>query len=207
MALEASHIRFALDIKEVLGVTDINAYVSGSVYPDSRYVSGIDRAATHPEDYHKDPMFRTSDFRKGWYAHLLADDIQQECMKEMIPETQTGTGEESWIKRSAIKILQDIEDARLFDLAAYLPCLSHMENPNGEELSAIRRYQEIFPRMYADIGKYDIGAAAEMWRKFGVGDEIAEKMRATAERYSSDPAVMKEVRVLYQAMLEKAALH
>jgi hypothetical protein len=48
MALEATHIRFALDLKDTYGVNDVHAFVSGAVYPDSRYVMGIDRIATHP---------------------------------------------------------------------------------------------------------------------------------------------------------------
>jgi len=125
MVLEASHIRFALDIKDLLKVQDIDAYVSGSIYPDSRYVTEVDRLATHPKDYRDDSMFHTSDFRKGWFAHLLADDAQFVCMGEMLPQVKIGTGEESWIKRSAIKILQDIEDAKEFDLAKYsaLSCI------------------------------------------------------------------------------------
>ena len=58
MALEATHIRFAFDLKDVYDVSDIDAFVSGSIYPDSRYVTGIDRLATHPEGYLNDPEFK-----------------------------------------------------------------------------------------------------------------------------------------------------
>jgi hypothetical protein len=203
MALEASHIRLALDIQDLLGVENIDAYVSGSIYPDSRYVTGIDRIATHPEDYRNDLVFQASDFNKGWYAHLLADEMQQAAMKEILPVTQTGTGLESWIKRSAIKILQDIDDASKFDLAKYLQCLKHIENPNGEDIAKMKEYQDIFPWMYADLMKYNEDIALQMWLKFGVGEENVEKMRITVETYSKDGDIMQGVRGLYGVMLAR----
>lgn len=41
MALEATHLRFALDLLPKLEVKDINDYLAGSIYPDSRYTTGI----------------------------------------------------------------------------------------------------------------------------------------------------------------------
>ncbi len=186
---------------------NIDAYVSGSIYPDSRYVTEVDRVATHPKEYRDDPMFRTNDFNKGWFAHLLADDAQFECMQTMLPQTSIGTGEESWLKRSAIKILQDIQDAKKFDLKNYLPCLKYIETPNGETIDKMHEYQDIFPAMYADIPMLAISDAEEMWKKFGVGEEIALKMRTIAEGYARDELVMTKVRSLYDAMLSASNTH
>ena len=38
MALEATHIRFAYDLKEKYKITDLEKYISGLIYPDSRYI-------------------------------------------------------------------------------------------------------------------------------------------------------------------------
>jgi hypothetical protein len=57
--------------------------------------------------------------------------------------------------------------------------------------------------MYADLKKLDVGAEAEMWRKFGVGDEIVEKLRSIAEMYAKDSSIMQGVRSLYGRMLAK----
>lgn len=51
MALEASHIRFALDLKDKYSIQDVQKLVSGTVYPDSRYATKIDRQLTHPQDF------------------------------------------------------------------------------------------------------------------------------------------------------------
>lgn len=203
MALEATHIRFALDLKDALDVVDVNAYVSGSVYPDSRYVTGIDRLATNPKDYLIDPMFRSSDFHRGWLTHLLADDVQGKCMKVTLPETFEGDGQESWIKRTAIKILQDIEDVQKFDIAQYLPGLVYVENPNGEDLNILRGYNQIFPTMYAHPDMVTLQTEWEIWRQFGIGDELANKVKVQAEEYRRDSAVIREVGKLYDAMVDE----
>jgi hypothetical protein len=168
MALEASHIRFALDIKDRLGVQDIDAYVSGSIYPDSQYITGAGKLATHPKEYQNDRIFFSSDFRKGWFAHLLCDTAQQQCMKEMLPKTFNGTDQESWEKRTAIRILQDIDDAKRFDLAKYLLCLRYIETPNGEDPEKMHEYNDIFPDMYADLSRLDTAAESRMWERFGI---------------------------------------
>lgn len=201
MAMEASHIRFALHFKDALGVADVHAFVSGSVYPDSRYVSGIDRLATHPEDYRADPMFMLGDFRKGWYMHLLADDIQGKLMREMLPQTSTGDGTESWIKRTAIKVLQDMDDVRKFDIVSLMPAFEHVENPNGEDIEIIQKYSRIFPIMYARPDSVGIEEECEIWRQFGIGDELVMKIQAQAEEYTKDTTVMSAVGKLYDAML------
>jgi len=88
-----------------------------------------------------------------------------------------------------------------------LPCLAYIETPNGEDEAKMREYQSIFPEMYADIGGLDIADGEEMWKKFGVGDEIAAKMRETAEAYTQDESVMRHVRNLYEAMLSTGNAH
>lgn len=207
MALEATHIRFALDLKDKYGVQDIERYVSGTIYPDSRYVTKIDRMATHPEDYRAWDMKRIHDFKKGWFAHLLADDIQWGITKELLPqvfEGSQGQGGERWIKHTAIKILQDLDDVRKFDIKHYLPLLSHVENPNGEDIKMLEQYNQIFPKMYADPDKANIDNCYEMWKAFGIDDELANKVKLQAEEYSRDSAVMDVVAKIYPAMLLKA---
>lgn len=70
MAFQATHVRFAHDLKELLQVQDESAYYTGSVYPDSRYLTEIARHLTHTETpYH----VHLSDFEKGWHTHLMYD--------------------------------------------------------------------------------------------------------------------------------------
>ena len=209
MALEATHIRFALDLKDKYGVQNVERYVAGAIYPDSRYVTEVDRLATHPEDYMEWDMNRINDFRKGWFAHLLADNIQWDITKEFLPQVfdgSQGQGGERWIKHTAIKILQDLDDVRKFDIKQYLPFLLHVENPNGEDIKTVERYNQIFPKMYADPEKVNVDSCYEMWKEFGIDDELAMKVKLQAEEYSRDNTVMDAVVKIYPEMLKRANL-
>lgn len=153
MALEATHMRFALDLAEKYRVKDIERYISGSIYPDSRYATKVDRAATHPKDFMDWDVTELDDFKKGWMVHLLADEVQAETMRNLLPKVCEGTrehGGERWIRRTAIKILQDVDDAKKFDIKKYLPYLDHVEMPNGENTETMRKYSTIFQDMYTD---------------------------------------------------------
>lgn len=207
MALEATHIRFALDLKDKYGVKNIERYVSGVIYPDSRYVTEVDRAATHPEDYREWNLQQVDDFRKGWFAHLLADNIQWNVTKELLPqvfEGSQGQGGERWIKHTAIKILQDMDDVKKFDIKQYLPLLSHVENPNGENVAILKKYNDIFPKMYVDPNTVNLDSYDEMWKVFVIDDEIAMKLKSQAEAYSRDKAIMDTVIKIYPAMILRA---
>ena len=49
MSLQITHIRFALDLHKELNITSLDQYISGTIYPDSRYMTGIDRSLTHSD--------------------------------------------------------------------------------------------------------------------------------------------------------------
>jgi hypothetical protein len=207
MALEGTHIRFALDIKEKYKPVGIGRYILGTVYPDSRYVTGIDRDATHPESESWD-LQSIDDFRKGWAAHLLADDVQYRILQEFLPEVfegEHGQGSESWIKQSAVKILQDMEDIKEFDVRPYLPYLQQAETPNGENPEAMKRYHDIFLEMYASPEQLSISSGYEMWRRLGVGDDLCEQIRQKAESYAADPRTMAAIKKIYPEMLRRAS--
>ena len=209
MALEATHMRFALDLKEKFQVRDVEKYIVGAIYPDSRHVTGIDRALTHPVDYIDWHWDTASDFKKGWFAHLLADKMQWLVTKECLPqifEGEIGPGSEVWVKRTAIKILQDMDDVIRFDIKQYLPYLKFADNPNGEDLKKIKKYNRIFFTTYADPENITIDSYYDTWKKFGIGDELALKVRIKTEQYGKDATVMAAVNKIYQQMLERTKL-
>ena len=203
MALSATHVRFALDLKYKYGVTDIQKYVAGTLYPDSRYVTEVDRGSTHPTDL-DDAFFRHDDFKKGWHAHLVCDSIQYEITKEWITEAFGGTegqGSETWIKRSALKVLQDIDDVRKFNFKEYLPYLEYVETPNNESYEGVKQYNDIFFKTHTDPMHYGIAEACEMWRQFGVGEQLVEAIRIKSEEYAADQEIMRLVLKIYPEMI------
>lgn len=204
MAFQATHIRFALDVKNKYRVKDIKKYVVGTIYPDSRYITGIDRLLTHPTDYLDWHWDTADDFKKGWLVHLLADKIQWLVTKEVLPQVSegaTGQGSEVWVKHTAIKILQDLNDVRKFDIKQYLPYLEYTETPNGEDFEKVKKYNQILSKTYGEPAQTNINSYYEMSREFGIVDELATKISIQVEQYSKDMTVMAVVREIYQKML------
>lgn len=205
MALEATHLRFALDLKDHFGVRNICEYLSGTIYPDSRYVTGIDRNLTHPRDLFEKKHTELSDFEKGWLAHLMCDDIQFKLTMEKFPEIaqlEEGQGNARWVNHTALKILQDMEDVREFDIKTHLPCLEYVFNPNGEDLEKIKEYNAIFPAMYQEPENMSLDSFYVMWSKFNIGDELVEKLKESTERQGKDSRTKERLSDMYDNMIK-----
>ncbi|MDO8620253.1 MAG: hypothetical protein Q7R64_02800 [bacterium] len=203
MALEATHIRFALDMQKKYAPKDIQKYVAGAIYPDSRYVMGIDRNLTHLKESDREKLLQ-SDFGKGWHSHLLCDDVQYAVTKELFPEVFTEKvqhGSEGWVKHSALKVLQDMDDVRQFAIGSFLPFLEHLENPNGEEVAKLHAYSQTFVTMYADSTIPTLNDYYEMWRKWGIGEDLALQIRRQVEVYARDAKVMTLISKIYPEAL------
>ena len=207
MAIEASHIRFALDLKDKYQIKDLDKYISGTLYPDSRYVSKINRELTHPKEWAEWDISGFDDFKKGWLVHLICDRTQYLVTKEKFPEIFEGQdavhGNSRWIGHTALKILQDIDDAKKIDVKQYLKCLDHVENPNGEDINRVRHCNRIFQEMYADPSLLDIKSYYGMWVDFGIGEEMAQKVINKAIEFNMDKNAMNLMRQIYPEMLAR----
>ena len=207
MALEATHIRFALDLKAKYKIQNIKKYVSGSIYPDSRYVTKIERELTHPEDFLDSKFFQSDDFRKGWHAHLLCDKIQWKVTKELLPEVfkgQTGQGSQVWVRHSAIKILQNIYDIKKFPITEYLGCLDYVENPNGEDIKTLKKYNTMFKKMYSNSETVSIEREFDIWKFFGISDVLALQVKERVMGYSANKSMMRVILKIYPVSLKRA---
>ena len=206
MALEATHIRFALDTQDLFEVKDLDRYISGTIYPDSRYPTGIDRMLTHDDSQMAKNFWEGDDFRKGWAVHLLYDKIQfavhadwfGNLLKENKPEM---TGEEDWIVRTALKILQDIDDLHQFDIKQHLGALNYVETPNGEDENKVREYNQLFINIYHRAPNVSVEDLEQMWIDWSIPTEIASKMRGKAHEIQKDERLMKLVAKIYNETL------
>lgn len=208
MALEASHIRFALDIKEKLGVKDIKKYVSGVIYPDSRYVTKIDRELTHPQELLDNHYSHLDDFNKGCYAHLLYDDILRKYTKETLSElfkdieNFQDPGQELWIRLTVVKILQDIDDVKKYDITTYLPYLDYIENLNGENINKLLEYNKYFQNMYAKPEQVSVENYYNMWLFLGIGEDLGKKLKSQAEKYQNNATIKTFLKTVYEKTLK-----
>ncbi len=206
MALEASHVRIALAVEDKLSITDRGAYLCGAIYPDSRYITKIERLLTHPEDYRNDPMLMRSDFHKGWFVHLLTDDIQYKAMQEALPavcEGVDGQGSDVWVRRTAIKIIQDMSDVKSFDMSSTLSYFEQTFTPNGEDPSLVKQYNDSFVDMYQSINNLSLESYATLWRAFGIDSETEKRLIAQAEVYLINKDITSKAEELYEVVLRR----
>lgn len=207
MAMEGTHIRFALDLKEKLNVTDECSYIIGAVYPDSRYFTKIDRALTHPKGYRSDPRFQKSDFNKGWFTHLLCDDIQYNVLHEVFPklgENIPGQDSREWIQRTSLKILQDMEDVQSFEIESMLSCLDSVSNPNTEDESILRKYHELLQDIYKNPQNIKLDSYLIFMHAIGLDKNLGNRLMEQTRSYQSDEDSMPKIKNLYEEVIKQA---
>lgn len=203
MAFEGTHIRFALDVKEQFEVQDLKPYVSGSIYPDSRYQTGIDRELTHDAEFMMPEFWHNSDFRKGWATHLLYDKIQGTIHKDWFAEMLEGKNkEQSWVIRTALKMVQDLQDIALFDITSHLPALAYIETPNQENPEIMSVYNSKFIQLYANPQSMTVEDYRPMWDDWSVNDPLIQEIELTAKKFMADPDMVATIERIYPTTLE-----
>lgn len=199
MALPATHVRFALLAARGLPIRVRRHFLSGTLYPDSRWLSGLPRERTHPEA----PVTATghaSDFRLGWQAHLECDRIQAQLCRRQLPELERMPADASWRTLAAVKMLQDAEDVRHIDMAASLPGLMAVETPNGEDKRAIEAYFDAVREAYADGTPPGRAAYRRLWLRVGLDPETADAVMALRDRMIADERIIRITAGLFTAM-------
>ncbi|MGB4943350.1 MAG: hypothetical protein WBO92_04570 [Candidatus Moraniibacteriota bacterium] len=207
MALAATHMRFALEMKDVLGVRDLEKYLSGSMYPDSRYYSGINREATHDPAPFVNGVMHLDDFRKGWAMHLSCDVAQAEAISHYFPEdlARAESNEEKWIFRTAIKCLQDRDDAKHFDARKYSQMMTCYEGPNGETEEQLSTFYGLFIELY-EREQLTLDDEFDVWVRIGMPESGVKLQRQLAARLSRDATVMDCIAKLYNETLTRYRL-
>lgn len=195
MALTATHLRFALEVKDGLNVQNLEQYFSGTMYPDSRYFTGVAREVTHDESLFVGDLRVLDDFRKGWAMHLVCDRSQGEAMNLLFPEEISSmmSGEESWILRTAFKVLQDIDDAKQFDANHFVRMMTWYQSPRGDETSEqLERYYGLYRDLYAS-SEVTIESEMAVWERAGMDKVLIEKVKEKANELKNDPSAMARI--------------
>lgn len=206
MAMEGTHVRFARDLAAHLKVVDFDAYYSGTVYPDSRYPSGISRDLTHGADCPHDPFAPgLTDFERGWGAHLVYDALaalEKETALAMIGDD---VREDGWSFHMAIKLVEDRQTFSFFrDDRSILLGLRMVERPNGEDEAVLRNYYDDLHAAYAGSCEFeDYRRTLLLW---GVPVERVDRMIELARRFEDDPEIFAAIKAIYPTVLERYVL-
>jgi len=208
MPLPTTHIKYALDVKDRYEVSNLAEYISGTVYPDSRYFTGIDRNLTHNNNLLA-PDFATSDFKKGWVVHFLCDKAGNQAKGELFAELLSGAnpndwGTPAWVIKTGLKVVNDIILFKKFDVQPYLAMLNYVESPNGEAREDIESYHQVIRNAFGNKKEVTVVEVKEMWLSFGLEDDMVDSIIQATENILADSEKMSRFDELYGRMV---ALH
>lgn len=205
MALYGTHIRFALDVKDYFKADNLNQYLSGAIYPDSRYFSKIDRHLTHSKEFKLLDFYQDNDFKKGWSSHIFYDNIQFQLMAEtfgyLLSPEEHKYGSNNWIIRTTIKILQDLDDIQQFKLANFLDCFDYIEASHNEPLEIVKKYNSSIAALYKKI-PLTIEDYLELWHSDHMDSGVVNKLRSKFIELEKDKEVMEKIKLIYPKSLE-----
>lgn len=193
MSLIATHLRFALVIKDDLGAGDLEKYIAGAVYPDTRYTTGLARRLTH--DFgHFATRRAFDDFEKGWLAHLIGDRVFGEVAEDRFPDlVLSGEIEDRWAVIAALKIIQDIEDAGRLDLPAALAALDYYELPHQEDERRVIRFHDILRETYGGHQKLTAADYLPMWKGLGMDERKRRVLEKRLREFYADEGLIKRI--------------
>lgn len=201
MALEGTHIRLAIDVMDKYAIQDVAAYVSGTVYPDSRYMTGIERVLTHDASY-LEKGFAQDDFQKGWQLHLLCDDIQLRCIRDLLGagDGKIGQNGDLWIDITVIMVLQEISDLKFFNIEKYLSYIKPLSRPNDENMEKLDGYYSLVRNFYvsSDLRPEDY---RQIFVAFSIPDDVSDAVIARCAEFQADGLMMKKINQLYPEIL------
>lgn len=206
MALEGTHVRFALDLMPVLKIGDLGAYCAGAVYPDTRYVTRVDRDVTHGPECPHDPFAEGfTDFQRGWASHLLYDHEAGGAMKKFLsPELgPLAQGSAAWVEFTAMKVVEDMEAVRSRpDVLEYLQKLSMPTSPSGEPLEKLQYHFSVTAKLYQTVPSLE--GYRQWFVDIGAPEEFATGIVDRARAMLSDAEYSANLTAIYQRTLGAA---
>jgi len=201
MALEGTHLRLALDVKNKYDIKDLKGYLSGTAYPDSRNFTKIDRKLTHNPKF-LDSTWPQTDFQKGWQVHLACDRLQHNIASVEIPWFRKLNLQKRCVEWDAIKVLQNINDTQYFDIQKYLDLIVYTESPNNEDIKKIKEHYAISRNLYKGKKKLTIKDGCNLYLAAGVDPRTVARIKSKAEEYTKDKPLIKIIAGLYDKMLK-----
>jgi hypothetical protein len=194
MALWITHAVFSLALAEIYGVKNVEEFIAGKLYPDTRYLTKKHRGVTHPNlSFFSNNM--TSDFYKGWHSHIICDLIQAKFFIRYFNDLDS-----DWETRTALKILQDRSDSKNFDRK--LLETGYVFNPNRENTDTIKNFYEVIIALYeSNLENRDYH---DMWVDLGVAHDKVDKVISNLERIQELPDVGKKIATLSEKMIDDA---
>jgi hypothetical protein len=169
-----------------------SAFIAGTLYPDSRMLTGISREWTHGADCLADG-FATTPFRLGWQLHLRCDLFQAEAHARLWPAAAALPEPRRWIAMSAAKMVQDETDRVAGPLRDHLVALAPSETPFGEPPEDIIRFYRLIHDVYARTGIAPRERFARLWAGVGLDSGLIDRLLKAYDDLLADEALAGQI--------------
>lgn len=196
MALIASHVRFALDVAQCFPIRDLSKYLTGTIYPDTRWKTCTDRSKTHHPKF-CDPDFATSCFNRGWHVHCVYDELQSQFYRSIFTDSGQLSDLQRWILFTAAKMVQDQNDIKNISLPVKLDLKEHIQNPNGEDIQRIRDFYNVIRTTYQPGLPPSEEAYRVMWLSVGLDDLTTDKVITKMGEILQDDSLVSRIEMSY----------
>lgn len=192
MALPATHVRYAL-MQMPSGIeSHRSAFIAGTLYPDSRMLTGISRELTHGDDCLADG-FATTPFRLGWQLHLRCDLLQAEIHTRLWPTAAELPEPRRWIAMSAAKMVQDEADRAAGPFLEHLVALSPSETPFSEPSQDIIRFYRMIHDVYARNGIAPHERFTRLWAGVGLDSDLIDRLMKAYDELLADEVLAQQI--------------
>lgn len=156
MSFQASHLLFAQKVQNIIKPQDLTRYFSGSIYPDSRFITGADRGKTHPAVMEPQKIKDVADdFEKGWQIHLWYDKVAILPLYQIATDRPYNLDElqkrEVWILVTGAKLVEDLYCWQTIDWPKMLPHLKQTANPNDESLEILNNWYRYYVQFFQNM--------------------------------------------------------
>jgi len=203
--MQATHVRFALEFEEALSIKDRDQYLAGVMYPDSRYVTGVDREHTH--DYSVEPkdLLEGTDFEKGWKIHVIYDKLQRAYLWEMFSISRiTSMCSDEWFKIAAAKLIENMWACQMMGDDIDIMTRDYpMVCPNGECESDLKDWHEQNRKVY-EQGGIDLESYEPIFDYYrDLKPEIAGGWLEEYHRQVVDSDLKKQILEIYPKILKQ----
>jgi len=205
MPLDATHLRFALDVKYNFKIDNLLEYLSGSIYPDSRFISKIPRLATHNDKFLNPDFYFGNDFKTGWAVHLICDRlfdkiVFQDFFSLVTDDFETDFARGGRINLTTLKFLEDRLSFESFPLLDFFPP-SPIKAYNQEDIRKLQRYYFLIKEAYCGSSDYLINRMF-LWRELGIAEEIVVKLKAKYLELNNNFEIMEKIKLIYPKMIK-----
>ena len=195
MALPATHLRIAEGLADSFSIASKQQYLSGTLYPDSRWLTGVDRQSSHSQACSQSD-FITDDFTLGWHIHCSSDLIQTALFYDHFPAIANLDADAQWLQLSVFKMLQDREDMMAFDLDTALSKLTHVRSPNGEDPQKVQEYLDLVRNTYHGKKRLDMEEYYNLWIGVGLAPEVAAAIMTETRRKAEDQKLIEQLKAI-----------